>query len=148
MIMKIEDCAWQIVWNYTPPINYIRTQAEWEQTLYRKIKQISSQILKTTFLSKGSYVSIHSTLSVLIENLKLENEFKVIIDDNLDENLVFIYHADYLNLEGIVEVIVGEEEEEDTVVLLPLSAYSPEFIQSYLTRLVGCITINNFIKEY
>lgn len=101
---------WKLTWdylgwkkhtNYDTPI----TQNDWNQTLVTKINEISAQIHMSTLIGPADIVVSNSDCAELIKQFEYFNpetnmigtRFQFIVDDNIKENVVYVYCTKDIN---------------------------------------------------
>lgn len=162
--MKKEDCKWQLTWSHDAwkKGDYIDSQyiqTDWNQTLVTRINQISAQIHMTCLRGPADTIYINSETYQLFETFAFFNKstnilsqrYQIIIDETIDENLIFIVNEKTLSEpiyipsttknvgakmeNGQIETDLGE------VSFTPAEAFTVEEVEIYVSKLKGVIEI-------
>jgi hypothetical protein len=103
--MKKENCKWKLEWDYNGYKNskypeFELQQYDWNQTLVTKIKQASAIIYKSIHNGGATTIEVNSKTHKLLETLEyydithhtMGNRYTVIINDDIEDNVIILYH--------------------------------------------------------
>jgi len=94
---------WNLTWDFLGHggrvMDFEWRQSDWNQTLVTQINQISAQMHMSTLLDPGNTVVTNPKCAALIENFeyfdhennKIGKQFDFIIDDEIEDNAVYVY---------------------------------------------------------
>lgn len=91
-------------------------QNDWNRTFITKINFISAYIHKESRNGKADIIKIHPSLEFILgdefynKDTKTLSTYSVILDDDIDANIVYVYKEDYSNPK-MVPVVIKEEDE-------------------------------------
>jgi hypothetical protein len=163
----MENVFWNLEWDYEAYkkgeySNSPYVQDDWNQTLVTRINQISAQIHTTCLRGPADTIYLNSYLEPIFETLGyywsrhkiLSDRYKIVIDDTLENNLIYIVNKKtlsgpiYLPSTTKNEVIKDEEDEKITelgdVSFSPAEEFTQEEVDLFITKLKGIITIQNY----
>lgn len=134
----------QLTWNYNAIKNItpddIFTQKDWTQTLITRINQLSAQIYQNTHMGDANKIKINEKLLPLLSDLKyfkinengdfyLAGKYHIIIDNNVAEDIVLIYHESelILNAKKLNKVVCLENIKKENSIYYELKFFMVDF---------------------
>lgn len=150
-----ENCKFTIEWDnegykvwdspYTGP---------WTDTLLTKINQCSAMIHKSSQYGGASFIKINSKLLPLIESVyyynseekTLAGRYIIEIDNDIEDNLMFVYHRLLKNEVEFVPEFISPLYDGDfwTFTFVDARMIPKEKVEEYKKGLCTCITIKNY----
>ena len=117
-LFKKENCSTAVLWNYSGHSNINepkkiiedeQKQTAWNQTLLTNINLIVRNINLKLVRSNEIEIRLNSKFTPLIESLefynskqsKIAGNYKVIFDDYIEEDIIYVYSEDLKNLEVV-----------------------------------------------
>ena len=152
--MKKENCKWKLEWDYN---GYDKTkylyveQYDWNQTLVTKINQASANICRSTH-NCATTLEVNTKTHKLLETLEyydithhtMGNRYTVIINDDIEDNVIILYHK----TEFISKL--SKEKNEDgwyELINIPKTECTIEEVKEYEYICSGYVEILNYNNE-
>lgn len=158
-----KDCFNHTTWDYLgwKDIKYSPSddgdhfdQTKWISTIITKINGISSMIHTSTYMGGVNTITINSKLLGLFalmpfghynhDKQTLSGRYQIVIDDNLDENIIFLSNIPKNPLIALPIIKKSTQANEyDTIEFKGISSFSDEEVALYKSKLNGYIEILN-----
>lgn len=103
--MNRNDCQHNEIWDFCGHMGVgvtsnFYSQRDWNQTLLTKINMISHRIRRVSLRGGGDTIELHPKMLDIIESFPFFNvsrsvllsKFKVIINSEIEENIIFVYY--------------------------------------------------------
>lgn len=148
--LTLENCKHIKEWDYQGHKVLVETtsysQGDWNQTLLTRINNVGALIYQSSRRGGPNTLKLHSSLMPLIETLeyynkddnKIAGRFNVSTDDEVERDIIYIYHSDEVKLIPIFEDELG------TIEFKFIEQCSQEEVSEYIKSTQGYVKILNY----
>ena len=152
--LTLENCKHIKEWDYqghkvlveTTSYSPSYSQGDWNQTLLTRINNVGALIYQSSRRGGPNTIKLHPSLMPLIETLeyynkyvnKISNRFDVIVNDEVERDIIYIYHSDEVKLIPIFEDELG------TIEFKFIEQCSQEEVSEYIKSTQGYVKILNY----
>lgn len=152
--LTLDNCEHIKEWDYQGHKVLVKTtsyspsysQGDWNQTLLTRINNVGALIYQSSNRFGPNTIKLHPSLMPLIETLeyynkyvnKISNRFDVIVNDEVEHDIIYIYHSDEVKLIPIFEDELG------TIEFKFIEQCSQEEVSEYIKSTQGYVKILNY----
>tara|TARA_R110000868_G_scaffold176916_4_gene414977 strand:+ start:8758 stop:9267 length:510 start_codon:yes stop_codon:yes gene_type:complete len=159
-IFTIEDCTNVLEWDY---LGYklhneqlgqdVYWPSNWSNTIITKINMMSAMISQVTLRGGADTIWVHPKNAKLITSFEyyydktIGGRYEVIITKRIESNQLFVGRKEYFNLTHVSKFLSESEPNDPICVPIEKVYKTPDEVEEYKGKLVGCIKLLNYDKS-